>query len=168
MRDGDFLINITLKDPGDLSFDYQDTFDIQPYDPDTFGTVVSSWYVHANLPNPKSTIRRSDKPPSIDNMTSDELDIEAAKRTEFAMFLPAIRPVLKEQRRKALFDENISAEIFPGLRVDVISPKMTVLGCVWARMMIEKDYTKAIQAGKQTRPIRVVPLEQYNHFVSHL
>lgn len=101
-------------------------------------------------------------------MTADAIDMKAAMRAEFAMFRIPIRAVLIEQRRKALFDEIHAREILPNLRVVFISAGMTVVGCKWAKLVVERHYNEATQAGRRVRPIRFIDIEGANHFVSLL
>jgi hypothetical protein len=121
-------------------------------------------------PRPNKVVPLADKLPSIDNMTEEEftsiVDMATCLRSDFPMFLESMELVIKEQTRKALFDEIVTQEIIPDLQVVFIGAELTTLHCLWGRLSLEKQYGDAVAQERHTRPIRFVTIEGANHFVS--
>jgi hypothetical protein len=162
-----------------MTFEYYETLKPKLWDPKTFHRAISNYCIctydpHISPdtnPRPNKSILHPDKLPSADNMTEEELvsilDIPACTRSDFPMLgeIP-IRQVVREQARKALFDEVLAKEILPELQVVFIGAELTVLGCVWGKLVLQKKYADAVEQGRQARPIRFIEIKGANHFVS--
>jgi hypothetical protein len=163
-----------------MTFEYYETLKPKPWEPNTFHRGVSGYYICTYDPNaspdtnprPNKGVLHPDKPPSTDNMTEEELvsilDMPACTRSDFPILggSSLIRPVIKEQWRKAVFDETLAREIFPELQVVFLVTEMTVLACVWGKLVTEKRYMEAVEQGRRARPIRFITMRDENHFVS--
>jgi hypothetical protein len=123
------------------------------------------------MPRPNKTTSHPDKLPSVDNMTEEELisilEWPPAFRTDLPVLygLP-IRPVIKEQTIKALFDEPLARDILPELKVVFIGSELTAFPCVWGKLVYETMYMNSVNQGRRARPIRFITLQGVNHFVS--
>jgi hypothetical protein len=104
-------------------------------------------------------------------MTEEELvtilDMPACLRLDIPMLfgLP-MRPAIREQTMKALFDEAFAQIILPELNVVFIMAELTALACVWSRLVFEKLYMDAAEQGRRARPIRFITIRGANHMVS--
>jgi hypothetical protein len=123
------------------------------------------------MPRPNKTTSLPDKLPSVDNMTEEELisilEWPAAFRTDLlALYGLPMRPVIKEQTIKALFDEALARTILPELKVVFIGSELTAFACVWGKLVYETMYLDSVKRGRRARPIRFITIQGVNHFVS--
>jgi hypothetical protein len=148
-----------------------------PWDPKTFPRLISGYCICTYDPNggpdthpwPNKSAPCPDKSPSVDDMTPEELgsilEMPASVRSDFSMIQAPMRPVVREQWRKAVFDEALAREILPELQVVFMVAEMTVMPCVWAKLVTEKRYVEAVEQGRRARPIRFITIKDGNHFV---
>jgi len=174
-----YMKDVILFDPPDMTFEYHETIKPKLWDPKTFNSQISGYYICTYDPNaspdtnprPNKSILHPDKPPSTDNMTEEELasilEMPPCIRSDFPILgrSPPIRPVIREQWRKAVFDKALARDIFPELQVVFMAAEMTALACVWGKLVTEKRYMEAVEQGRRARPIRFITMKGANHFV---
>ncbi|EPQ52536.1 hypothetical protein GLOTRDRAFT_47201 [Gloeophyllum trabeum ATCC 11539] len=105
---------------------------------------------------------------SIDSMTSEQCarncDSAALVRLEVPM-LTVMQPALRKQTEKALFDEEVTREIFPNVEIVLQVCTSTLGSCLYGFSETERMYNECLEKGIGLRPIKFQYLEG-NHFVS--
>lgn len=143
-----------------------------PADPHQFALFASNYYTHTSLGSGDlssgdvSSIIHTDPRPSLYNLSDKERNNEALILTEWPMYTEAIRSTLVEQRTKSLFDPHRASTILPDISIVLIGCGKTPLGCVRGRLGVEKEYAEGIREGRKGRNIKVITIDEGNHFVS--
>ena len=114
--------------------------------------------------------KKAARPCTLDRLTPrdllDSVDIAPGTRSEWAMWrLPS--PVLHAQKCNAIFlpDED-SLKPLPKLRIRVLCGLASLWVVQWETWAFEEEYLKWQDEGKAVRPVKFVPVEDANHFVS--
>jgi len=107
--------------------------------------------------------------PSFDSMTPAEKELTfdwvAAMTSELPMYIYMLQ-VLKDQTRKALFDEQAVKEVLPHLDVVYISCTRTHWSLAWGAVELRRQIKEEAQQGRKVRTICFKDIPGENHFVS--
>lgn len=134
---------------------------------------ISAYYTHPHIQSQSALglqlAPTRTAPPTVDTMTRQEyeacVDTAPMRTGEFPMFLNMQR-ALREQTRRACFDEMLARAVFPAVDVVVVSCTQSTWHCVWGAMETERQYAELNSAGRTTRPIHFHHVPNANHFVS--
>lgn len=142
-----------------------------------FGTWVSSYYEH---PAPSSrklsglqlhTPQNPARAPTNETFSLADLrgcvDTAPGRRSELAFVSDLIQVPLLEQLRGALFDDA-RACVLPGVKVRMVYCMKSPWSIHWALWEVEKEMERWKNADVHGRPLRMIPVEDSNHFVCYI
>jgi len=135
-----------------------------------FGSWTSGYFNHRSLTSGLFSdldLSKHGEHPSFDNMTPAEKELTfdwvAAMASELPMYIYMLQ-VLKDQTRKALFDEQAVKEVLPHLDVVYISCTRTHWSLAWGAVELRRQIKEEAQQGRKVRTICFKDIPGENHF----
>jgi len=163
-----------LLDPAEtcfgLHFGHEDG--IYPATLTDFPIFASTYFTHPDLTSRTgagATTVDSNKSPSFKNMTDEDVavnfDMDASLKSDVPMCLLML-PALEKQTQAAFFDEKLTKEFLPAVRIVWLSCPQSQWALEWGKVIMERQFEEHARQKHDVRLIRFMEIKEANHFVS--